>query len=112
MTIAELLRKEHPDKKRGPRWSLKCSHLRDQSCQRHIQALISSIDTADGRLQSIFTCTLQWMPRSCHHRWRVNILQRTWHQGSRAAHSPAASSGGLLQDAGPIGSTLPDMDIS
>lgn len=109
MTAAEPLRKEHPAEEQGPSWSLKRSHLRDQSCQRHIQALISSIDTAGGRLQSIFTCTLQWTPRSCHPRWRVNTLQRTWDAGSRAARSPRRQWGCCGVPAGP---TPPGIDIA
>lgn len=35
-----------------------------------------------GRLQSIFTCTLQWMPCSCHHSWRRNTQQYVWEWGA------------------------------
>lgn len=63
-----------------------------------IQMLISCWQ---GRLQSIFTCTLRWMPCSCHHRWRENTAV------SLAVRSRAALGGRGM----PVGFTEPGTDI-
>lgn len=68
----------------GPQLLSECSHLQDQSWQRHTPVLISSVSAAGSRSQSIFTCMLQSMPRSSHHRQRANTA---WSRGCRFGRS-------------------------
>lgn len=91
-----LCGKVHPAQAQGPSCSWKCCHLQDRSCQRHTRVLISSVDPTGSRFQSIFTCLLQSMPRSCHRRQRVNTAAGLEQGSGEVGHLPPVAGGCFL----------------
>lgn len=73
----------------GPQLLSERSHLQDPSWQRHAPVLISCVSAAGSRSQSIFTCMLQSMPCSSHHRQRANTARS---RGCRCGRSQDAGS--------------------